>query len=93
MEESENGEIPSETGTESAASRRSGAPDWRSVIVLVPLRLGSESLNCIYVPCLQAILCHPLCIGIIGGRPKHSMYFIGFQGKKKQSYSVALYCF
>lgn len=83
-EESENGEISEETGAERSpdSCHRSAAPNWRSVIVLVPLRLGSDSLNRIYVPCLQTILCHPLCIGIIGGRPKHSMYFIGFQDDK-----------
>lgn len=58
------------------------SPSWKALILLVPLRLGAEKMNSVYGSCLTALLTLENCIGIIGGRPKHSLYFVGFQDDK-----------
>ncbi|XP_041969084.1 cysteine protease ATG4D [Aricia agestis] len=52
---------------------------WKSLILLVPVKLGNDKFNPIYGPCLTSLLTLDYCIGIIGGRPKHSLYFVGYQ--------------
>lgn len=55
--------------------------DWCPVLILVPLRLGVHKMNAdMYLPALQQLLSHKRCVGIIGGKPKHSLFFMGFQG-------------
>lgn len=53
---------------------------FKPVLILIPLRLGVEKLNTLYIPSLQTVFSYKECVGIIGGRPGHSLYFIGFQG-------------
>ncbi|KAJ3068647.1 Cysteine protease atg4b [Podochytrium sp. JEL0797] len=65
-------------------SRRSeddgGKPQWRSVLILVPVRLGLDSLNTVYHDSIKKYFAMPYCVGIAGGRPNSSLYFMGIEG-------------
>ncbi|CAG0886876.1 unnamed protein product [Cyprideis torosa] len=62
--------------------RLESVPDepWKSVLLLIPLRLGMMKPDPTYLSCVQRFLSLPYCAGIIGGRPSHSLYFVGYQG-------------
>jgi len=53
---------------------------WVPVWILVPSLLGLGKINDIYIPHLQHLLGSLYSTGIIGGKPRASMYFIGVQG-------------
>ena len=55
---------------------------WHPLLLLVPLRLGLDRLNIAYIYSLQSLLALPQSIGIVGGRPGKSYYFVGLQGEQ-----------
>jgi hypothetical protein len=44
---------------------------------VIPVRLGVDGLNANYVPGLRCLFQFPQCCGIIGGRPRASLYMPG----------------
>jgi len=52
---------------------------WRPLIIFIPLRLGLESFNTDYVNSLLKVFEIPQTLGIMGGKPKSSLYFVGHQ--------------
>jgi cysteine protease ATG4 len=48
-------------------------------LILVPLRLGLDSLNDIYFHSICETLQYPQSVGILGGKPRASYYFVGYQ--------------
>lgn len=53
---------------------------WKPVLLFIPLRLGLSEINPIYVRGLKTTFLLQQSLGIIGGRPNHALYFIGFVG-------------
>ncbi|EMD42359.1 ATG4-like protein [Gelatoporia subvermispora B] len=61
--------------------RRNGRSGWgdRAVLVLVGIRLGLDGVNPIYYDTIKALYTFPQSVGIAGGRPSSSYYFVGSQ--------------
>eukprot|EP00736_Rhodelphis_marinus_P009712 Rmarinus@m.4312 len=52
----------------------------KPLFVVIPLRLGEDELNPVYKPLLRTLMHLPQSLGIVGGRPSASLYFVGCQG-------------
>ncbi|CAO3647136.1 unnamed protein product [Cunninghamella blakesleeana] len=52
---------------------------FKSTLVLVAVRLGIDNLHPTYYPALKACFQLPSFVGIAGGRPNSSLYFMGLQ--------------
>ncbi|EPB66817.1 peptidase family C54 [Ancylostoma ceylanicum] len=62
------------------AERESRA--WaKRLLLFVPLRLGTSSVNPVYHDHIRHMLSLESCLGILGGKPDHSLYFIGYYGR------------
>ncbi|EIW65350.1 cysteine protease ATG4 [Trametes versicolor FP-101664 SS1] len=55
--------------------------DWgdRAVLVLIGIRLGIEGVNPLYYNTIKTLYTFPQSVGIAGGRPSSSYYFVGSQ--------------
>ncbi|KAF9137609.1 Cysteine protease atg4b [Linnemannia schmuckeri] len=71
----------------------SGSPDpqrqphqpsgqWKPVVVMMPARYGLEKLKEGYVANLKQLFKLPQFLGIAGGRPGRSLYFVAYQGNE-----------
>ncbi|XP_064639372.1 cysteine protease ATG4B-like [Lineus longissimus] len=54
--------------------------DWRPLLLIVPLRLGLSEMNEVYVDSLKVCLTLKQSVGIIGGKPNHAHWFVGYVG-------------
>ena len=53
---------------------------WRPVILMLSVRLGiDQRVNPAYIPALKSFLTLPQSIGIVGGKPNQSLWFVAFQ--------------
>ncbi|KAI1302675.1 Cysteine protease atg4c [Mortierella claussenii] len=53
---------------------------WKPVLVLIPTRFGLDRLVGNYIPNLKQLFRMPQFMGIAGGRPGRSLYFVACQG-------------
>ena len=53
---------------------------WRSLVIVIAVRFGGDAFNTIYERVVKALLRHPLCVGLVGGKAKRAFYFVGYQG-------------
>lgn len=58
-----------------AARREEGV--WAPLLLLLPLRLGLDYLNPLYKPALLRTFAIKQSVGVIGGKPSASLYFVG----------------
>jgi len=49
------------------------------MFIMIASRIGIDKMNKVYIPHIKHILKSKFCTGIIGGKPRASLYFIGYQ--------------
>ncbi|XP_066942763.1 cysteine protease ATG4B isoform X4 [Macrobrachium rosenbergii] len=57
-----------------------GERSWRPLLLFIPLRLGLSEMNPIYYSGIKKCFKMPQSLGLIGGKPNHASYFVGFMG-------------
>lgn len=71
---------------------------WKPVVVMMPARYGLDKLKEGYVANLKQLFKLPQFLGIAGGRPGRSLYFVAYQGicRHDIAYGINMhryYCF
>ncbi|KAJ6527519.1 peptidase family C54-domain-containing protein [Mycena capillaripes] len=69
-------------GSSSGHSKPKESKCWgdRPVLLLLGIRLGLDGVNPIYYETIKLLYTFPQSVGIAGGRPSSSYYFVGVQG-------------
>jgi hypothetical protein len=53
-------------------------PEFKPTILFIPIRLGIDALNPVYIPHLKQLFHSSHFLGIAGGKPNTSLYFVGY---------------
>lgn len=51
---------------------------WKPLLLFVPVRLGINDINPMYFSSLKACFELEQCAGVIGGRPNHALFYLGY---------------
>ncbi|XP_045200560.2 cysteine protease ATG4B-like [Mercenaria mercenaria] len=70
----------SDTSFHSAPSSEMDVSIWKPLLLIIPLRLGLTDTNVVYVESLKKCLSLKQSVGMIGGKPNHAHWFIGYVG-------------
>ncbi|OCF45204.1 hypothetical protein I317_01007 [Kwoniella heveanensis CBS 569] len=63
----------------SSSTTKSTTWGEKAVLILIGIRLGLDGVNPIYYDSIKALFTFPQSVGIAGGRPSSSYYFVGSQ--------------
>ncbi|KAK7815137.1 hypothetical protein U0070_007802 [Myodes glareolus] len=55
-------------------------PAWKPLLLIVPLHLGINQINPVYIEAFKECFKMPQSLGALGGKPNNAYYFIGFLG-------------
>ncbi|XP_025071182.1 cysteine protease ATG4A isoform X5 [Alligator sinensis] len=55
---------------------------WKPLLLIIPLRLGINHINPIYIEAFKECFKMPQSLGALGGKPNNAYYFIGFLGNE-----------
>ncbi|GFN96165.1 cysteine protease [Plakobranchus ocellatus] len=72
----------SSSPSSSSSSSPPSSSKWKPLVLFIPLRLGLTEINPIYFDSLRKCFAMKQSIGIIGGKPNHAHWFIGYVGKE-----------
>jgi len=60
------------------------------LLLIIPLRLGLDHVNSVYIKSLRDFLSRPECVGIMGGKPNQAHYFVGCQETEETTWLLYL---
>nr|XP_033800396.1 cysteine protease ATG4A isoform X2 [Geotrypetes seraphini] len=59
---------------------------WKPLLLIVPLRLGINHINPIYIAAFKECFKMPQSLGALGGKPNNAYYFIGFSDSEETGF-------
>uniref|UniRef100_A0A673ZDQ0 Cysteine protease n=1 Tax=Salmo trutta TaxID=8032 RepID=A0A673ZDQ0_SALTR len=79
-------ETPEQACSHTDGNRATTCPhshsDWRPLLLVIPLRMGINRINPVYIQALKECFKMPQSCGVLGGKPNLAYYFIGFVGEE-----------